>query len=72
MGKEQGVLRLTGVSRGKGRENWPGGSAQFSSLHISQNNSTINTCESKPDSRVANTIKNIDKKGRMKAGECLQ
>lgn len=30
-----------------------------------------NTFESKPNSRVASTIKNIDKKGRMKTRECL-
>ena len=30
-----------------------------------------NTFESKPNSRVSSTIKNIDKKGRMKTRECL-
>ena len=30
-----------------------------------------NTFECKPNSRVASTIKNIDKKGRMKTRECL-
>lgn len=30
-----------------------------------------NTFESKRNSRVASTIKNVDKKGRMKTRECL-